>query len=56
MAHVAGDQIQTVTINVDGTNAVNLTPAGVLDFMPDWSRRTEDEQGEQSEGSPKCSA
>jgi len=43
MAHVAGDQIQTVTINVDGTNAVNLTPAGVLDFMPDWSRRSEDE-------------
>ncbi len=43
LSHVAGDQIQTVTINVDGTNAVNLTPAGVLDFMPDWSRRSEDE-------------
>jgi TolB protein len=43
IAHVAGDQIQTVTINADGTNPVNLTPAGVLDFMPDWSRRSEDE-------------
>src|SRR5882762_4002928 len=33
IAHVAGDQIQTVTLNIDGTNPVNLTPAGVLDFM-----------------------
>jgi TolB protein len=56
LSHVAGDQIQTVTINADGTNPVNLTPAGVLDFMPDWSRRTSDEQDEQSEGSSKCSA
>jgi Tol biopolymer transport system component len=38
MSHVAEDQIQTITINADGTNPVNLTPAGVLDFMPDWSR------------------
>jgi TolB protein len=51
ISHVAGDQIQTVTINVDGTNPVNLTPAGVLDFMPDWSRRTDDED---SQGSAKC--
>jgi TolB protein len=51
IAHVAGDQIQTVTINADGTNPVNLTPAGVLDFMPDWSRRSEDED---FGGSGKC--
>jgi TolB protein len=38
VSHIADDQVQTVTINVDGTNAVNLTPAGVLDFMADWSR------------------
>jgi hypothetical protein len=50
---VTGDQLQTTTINADGSNPVNLTPAGVLDFMPDWSRLTEDEQGE---GSLKCSA
>jgi Tol biopolymer transport system component len=48
---VAGDQIQTVTINADGTNAVNLTPAGVFDFMPDWSPRGSDLE---FEGSGKC--
>ncbi|HKA57738.1 MAG TPA: hypothetical protein VKD28_03920 [Gemmatimonadales bacterium] len=50
-AHIAGDQIQTVTINIDGTNPVNLTPAGVLDFMPDWSPRTSDIE---FEGTGKC--
>jgi TolB protein len=51
IAHVAGDQIQTVTLNTDGTNPVNLTPAGVLDFMPDWSPRSSDVE---FEGSGKC--
>lgn len=51
VSHVAGDQVQTVTINVDGTNAVNLTPAGVLDFMADWSPRSSDVE---FEGSGKC--
>src|SRR6266511_3358372 len=51
VSHIADDQVQTVTINVDGTNAVNLTPAGILDFMPDWSRRTDDED---FAGSGKC--
>jgi len=51
ISHVADDQIQTVTINADGTNPVNLTPAGVLDFMPDWSRRSSDVE---FEGSGKC--
>ncbi len=50
-AHIAGDQIQTQTINVDGTNPTNLTPPGVLDFMPDWSPRSSDIE---FEGSGKC--
>jgi TolB protein len=51
MTHVADDQIQIVTINADGTNPVNLTPADVLDFMPDWSPRSSDVE---FEGSGKC--
>ena len=53
IAHVEGDQIQTVTINADGTNPANLTPAGVLDFMPDWSPRS---SGIEFEGSGKCAS
>jgi len=48
---VTGDQVQVVTINVDGTDLVNLSPTGVLDFMPDWSPRTSDLE---FEGSGKC--
>lgn len=32
-------QIQLLTINLDGTGEVNLTPDGVDDFTPDWSHR-----------------
>jgi Tol biopolymer transport system component len=33
------DFVQVFTINVDGTGATGLTPAGVHDFMPDWGFR-----------------
>lgn len=33
----ANDQAQAVTINADDTGAVSLTPAGLNDYMPDWS-------------------
>lgn len=39
ISHFINDQVQIVTLNPDGTGAVNLTPAGVHDFMPDWGRR-----------------
>jgi len=55
ISHVAGDQIQIVTINADGTNPVNLTPAGVLDFMPDWSRRSSQDNND-DQGAQKCRA
>jgi len=55
ITHVSGDQIQIVTINADGTNPVNLTPAGVFDFMPDWSRRTSQDNNA-DQGAPKCRA
>jgi len=50
-SHIAGDGVQTVTVNIDGTNPVSLTPAGVLDFMADWSPRSSDLE---FEGSGKC--
>jgi len=53
ITHVSGDQIQIVTINADGTNLVNLTPAGVLDFMPDWSRRSSQDNND-DQGAQKC--
>ena len=53
ITHVTGDQIQIVTINADGTNPANLTPAGVLDFMPDWSRRSS-QDNDDDQGAQKC--
>jgi len=53
ITHVTGDQIEIVTINADGTNPVNLTPAGVLDFMPDWSRQSS-EGNNDDQGVQKC--
>ena len=50
---MTGDQIQIVTMNADGTNPVNLTPAGVLDFMPDWSRRSSQDDDD-DQGAQKC--
>jgi len=51
MAHIAGDQVGTQTIDIDGTNPANLTPEGVLDFMPDWSPRSSEVE---FEGTGKC--
>jgi Tol biopolymer transport system component len=44
------ERAQLVTINVDGTGPVRLTPAGVHDYMPDWSRRSSDENVELNGG------
>ena len=51
-SHIAGDQVQTRTINIDGTNPAVLTPAGVLDFMADWSPRSSEVE---FVGTGKCS-
>ena len=59
----ANEQAQVVTINVDGTGAVSLTPAGINDYMPDWSRRSSDNfevtdnaDGNDERGAHKCRA
>jgi len=39
------DQAQIFTINLDGTGEVGLTPGGINDYMPDWSRRPSSSAG-----------
>jgi Tol biopolymer transport system component len=37
LSRFTGDQAKVITIRLDGTDVVELTPPGTDDFMPDWS-------------------
>lgn len=58
------DRAQLFTINLDGTGLVGLTPAGVNDYMPDWTRRSSEDNvelddnadGNDEPAAPKCRA
>src|SRR5256886_10428464 len=45
ISRVIGEQVAVVRINADGTGDASLTPAGIDDFMPDWSRRAHSQRG-----------
>jgi len=45
ISRVIGEQVAVVRINADGTGDASLTPAGIDDFMPDWSRRPHSQRG-----------
>ncbi len=45
ISRVIGEQVAVVRINADGTGDASLTPAGIDDLMPDWSRRPHSQQG-----------
>ncbi len=45
ISRVIGEQVAVVRINADGTGDASLTPAGIDDFTPDWSRRPRSQRG-----------
>lgn len=54
ISHFDGTFVQIVRINADGSGAVNLTPSGVHDFMPDWGGRAADGDDQGDDGLARC--